>query len=261
MKTLNPNQSIRIANREHAAAIRAIYRLVQISPGQFFALAELPDDQSAPAKLIKSLGGFICPPDERDMRLTLENGLVLIFIQDGKVVAYNRYITQADIVHQELCTEFNIDHSQREFSRDSFTHWSGNKERQAGKTLKRVHWTDREQALLACNAAIAGLEHKHSGKLAWAVDSAVHPEYRNLGISTAFIDRLNSELKPEFRFRCFRIFEICKINDKEISLENFRSKNAFISSSSRQFAYTEEEIVINSAITLLVRWNYWLKLS
>lgn len=259
MKISNLNRSIRIAEQKHAGAIRQIYRLVQINPAQLLELAELPGGQPVPPKLNRTLSGFICPPDERDMELSLKCGLVLVYIKDGEVVAYNRYITQADKVHQELCAEFNIDQSQREFSHDSFTDWSGNKERQAGKTLKQIHWIDREQALFAFSAATTGLNNEHSGRLAWAVDSAVHPEYRNLGISNAFMNRLNSELTPEFRFRCFRIFEICKINEKEVSIENFRSKSAFINSSSKQFAYTEEEIVINNAITLLVRWNYWLK--
>jgi hypothetical protein len=120
---LNPKQCITIATREQAEAIRQIYRLVQITPEHLLQLAELSSEQPVPAKLIKNLGGFISPPDERDMELTLENGLVFICIEAGEVVAYNRYITQADMVHQELCKEFNIDQSQREFSHSSFTDW------------------------------------------------------------------------------------------------------------------------------------------
>lgn len=75
----------------------------------------------------------------------------------------------------------------------------------------------------------------------------------------AIMHHVNNELNAVFGFRCGRIFEICKINDREVCIENTRSKSAFIGASHKQFAYTEEEIVINSAITLLVRWNYWLR--
>lgn len=258
-KIIKSNRSITIASHEHVEAIRQIYRLVQISPAHFLELAELSSDQPIPAKLSKSLGGFISPPDERDMQLTLENGLVFVCVEGGEVVAFNRYITQADKVYQELCKEFNIDQSQREFSHNSFTDWSGHQLRQAGKSLTQVHWIDREQALLAFNAALAALENKPSGRLAWSVDAAVHPGKRSGGIPKAFMDRANSELNARFGFRCFRIFEILKINDKKISIENTRSKSAFINAFCKQFAYTEEEVVINNDITLLVRWNYWLK--
>ena len=259
MKISNPKQSIIIAGREHAEAIRQIYRLVQINPAHLLELAELSNGQPIPANLISILGGFISPPDERDMELTLENGMVLICIEDGEVVGYNRYITQAETVYQELCTEFNVDPSLREFSCSSFADWSGDKEKQVGKTLKQVHWIDREQALLAFNAALVGLKNSQGGRLAWSVDAAVHPESRSRGVPNALIDRANNELNAVFGFRCFRIFEIRKINDREICIENNRSKSAFINSSTKQFAYTEEEVVINSAVTLLVRWNYWLK--
>lgn len=193
------------------------------------------------------------------MQLTLESGLVFICVEGGDVVGYNRYITYAETVFQELCAEFNIEQSQRDFSCNSFSDWSGHKERQPGKSLKQVHWTDTEPALLVFNAALAGLENKPSGRLAWSVDAAVHPQFRHRGIPKALLVHGNSELLPTFNFRCFRIFEIRKINGKEICLENMRSKNAFINSSSKQFAYTEEEVVINNDITLQVRWNYWLK--
>ncbi len=261
MKILNPKQSIIIAGREHAEAIRQIYRLVQIDPAHLLELAELSNGQPVPANLIRILGGFISPPDERDMELTLENGMVLICIEDGEVVGYNRYITQAETVYQELCTEFNVDPSLREFSCSSFADWSGDKEKQAGKTLKKVHWIDRELASLTFNAALAGLENRPVGRqrLAWSVDTAVHPESRNRGIANAIVDRVNSELNPEFGFRCSRIFEIRKINDREVCIENTCSKNTFINSSFQQFAYTEEEVMVNSGVTLLVRWNHWLK--
>ena len=248
-----------IANREHAEAIRQIYRLVQIDPVHLLALSELSDDQPIPVNLIRALGGFISPPDERDMELTLANGLVLICVEDGEVVGYNRYITLAETVFEELCADLNIDQSLRQFNCKSFADWSGHKEKQVGKSLKHVHWIDREQALLTFNAALAGLENSQDGRLAWCVDAAVHPESRNSGIPDAFVDRATSELNPLFGFRCFRIFEICKINDREICIENTRSKSAFTNSSTKQFAYTEEEIVLNSDLTLLVRWHFWLK--
>lgn len=248
-----------IASREHAEAIRQIYRLVQIDPVHLLALSELSDDQPIPVDLIRALGGFISPPDERDMELTLANGLVLICVEDGEVVGYNRYITLAETVFEELCAELNIDQSLRKFNCKSFTDWSGHKEKQVGKSLKHVHWIDTEQALLAFNAALAGLENRPSGRLSWSVDTAIQPESRNRGISTALVNRMKSESIPMFGHRCFRIFEICKINDREVCIENTRSKNAYINSSTQQFAYTEEEIVLNSDLTLLVRWHFWLK--
>jgi len=259
MNHLDTMQSVRIATEKDTRAITEIYRLVQIDPGLFIKVTERPADQPAPLHLIKSLGGFISPPDERDMQLSLHNGLILVFVKNHEVLAYNRIITQADKVHQEICAEFQIDQSVRKFSPDSFTNWSGSQKKQTGKNLRHVHWIDKEQALLAFNAAIAGLENKPSGRLAWAVDSAVHPNSRNQGIANLLIDRVNAQLKPEFQFRAFRIFEICKINDTDITIENIRSKSVFINPSSTHFAYTEGNVFLSNQVTLRVRWNYWLK--
>lgn len=259
MKDSDNNQSVRIASERHAPAITRIYRLVQLDPELFLQIARLAGNQTTPSNLIEALGGFISPPDERDMEVTLRHGLALIFVQNDEVVAYNRVITQADKVHRELCTDFQIEHSMREFSLDCFTDWSGNKIKPTGNMLRHVHWINRDQAMLACNAAIAGLEHKRSGRLSWSVDAAIHPGSRNLGISRLLVNGMNSQLRPEFQYRVFRVFEICKINDKEIAIENTRSKNAFVNSSTQQFAFTEEEVLINSDITLQVRWNYWLR--
>lgn len=259
MRISDSNPSVRIASERHAPAITQIYRLVQLDPEIFLQIARIPGNQSTPLDLIKALGGFISPPDERDMEMTLRHGLALVFVQNDEVVAYNRILTQADKVYQELCTELQIEQSIREFSLDSFTDWSGNKIKPTGNILKHVHWTNRDQALLACNAAIAGLEHKRTGRLAWAIDSAIHPGGRNLGISKVLVNGINNKLRPEYQCRIFRVFEILKINDKEITIENTLSKNAFVNASTQQFAFTEELVVINSNITLHVRWNYWLR--
>ena len=252
-------QNARIATEEDAGAIRQIYRLVQIDPDLFLEIASFPDHQTTPLQLIRSLGGFISPPTDEDMVLTLRNGLTIIYVQNEEVIAYNRVVTQADKVHGELCSELLIDPALRAFSHESFSGWKGNKKLHTGKTLKCVHWVDKDQALLAFNAATAGLEDKPCGRLAWAVDSAVHPGYRNSGVSRGLIKRLNSELRPSFQYRVFRIFEILRINQTDIAIENSRSKQAFINSSSKHFAYTEEEVIINNAVTLSVRWNYWLR--
>jgi hypothetical protein len=259
MGSLDINHYVRVATKQHMREITQIYRLVQIKPELFLEIANFSDDQAIPLQLIKTLGGFISPPDEQDMKLTLHNGLILVFVRDEKVVGYNRVITQADKVHHIFCAELQIDKSLREFSHGSFSNWSGNRTKQPGKILTNIQWIDRQQASLALKASIAGIENKPSGRLALSVDAAVHPANRKLGISRALINRLNDELKPEFQFRVFRIFEILAINDTAISIENTRSKKTFIDSSARQFAYTEEEVVINRSVTVRVRWNYWLR--
>lgn len=258
MKCTDIEHLIRAATAQDAHAITQIYKLVQIDPGLFLELAESPGDKAAPLKLISTLGGFISPPDESDMALTLQNGRVLVFERDEKVRAYFRIITDAEKVHQELCSVFQIDPDIRVFGQDSFTDWSGRKENQAGKVLRKVHWINQEQAVIAFNAAVAGLENRNSGKLSWGVDLAVHPQSRNLGIPRALINRMNSELRPGFQYRVFRIFEILQINGIDVAIENVRSKSTFVASSATPLACTEEELVLNSNIRLRVRWNFWV---
>jgi hypothetical protein len=253
------NSCIEVATKAHIEAITEIYRLAQIKPEVFIDIADLRPGQSAPLRSILKLGGFINPPDRRDMEMTLEHGLVLVCIQNGEVAGYNRIITGASEVYGEFCRELLTDQAPAEFEHHHFTDWSGNMQTKPGKFLQRVHWVDRDQALLALNAAVAGLLKKPSGKLAWAVDAAVHPAYRRRGVSKALIKRLNSSLKPEFQFRVFRIFEILEINGTDIKFSNVRSEKTFIDPTSRQFACTEETLVLNDSLTLRVRWNFWLR--
>ena len=259
MHKRDKGQYIGIAGEEHLQAIVEIYQLVQIDPALFYEIAELRDDRPDPLRTIKSLGGFICPPDEHDMELTVNHGLILVCVQNGDVVAYNRIVTQADKVHQEFCTELQLDQSLREIGKDQFTDWAGSKELHTGKVLKCIHWIDRDQALLAFDAAIAGLEGKHSGKLAWSIDTAVHPGSRKQGFSSSLINHLNKTLRPEYQYRIFKIFEILKINNTDIVFSNKRSEKTIVEDTSRRFAYTEEDIKINSTLMLRVRWNYWLR--
>lgn len=253
------NSCIEVATEEHIEAITEIYRFAQIKPDVFIDIADLRSGQSAPLRSILKSGGFINPPDRRDMGITLEHGLILLCIQNGEVAGYNRIITGASEVYQEFCSELLTDQTPAEFEHHHFTDWSGSIQRKPGKVLKRVHWVDRERARMALNAAAAGLQKKRSGKLAWAVDAAVHPAYRRQGVSKALIKHLNSSLKPEFQFRVFRIFEILEINGTIINFSNVRSEKTFIDPTSRQFAFTEEELVLNDSLTLRVRWNFWLR--
>jgi len=259
MKHSDYKQSIRRATREHVPAITRIYKLVQIKPELLLRTASLARQDPAALKAISARGGFISPPDKKDMQLFLQNGLALVFLQGGQVVGYNRFLIRADKVFQTLCAEFQIDQSQREFSLDSFENWSGGKKLSANKTLKHIHWIDKSRALIAFRAGLKGLESRNTGRLAWSIDGAVHPQKQDLGISRALINRLNTELCPKFKYRAFRLFEICKINDSSIVIANDSSKRAFVCNRSTLFARTEEEIVVNDDVTLRVRWNHWLK--
>ena len=255
---INSDYVITTAAPEHAAAIRQVYASAQINPSRFLKVAELASQSPVPADLGSSLGGFISAHDERDMAMTLAHGVIIICLQQNNVVAYNRYLTDPETVYQEFCAELKADHSKRVVSPDNISDWSGAISKKPGITLKQVCWTDKQTALLAFNAALAGLQGSAAGKLAWNVDTAVHPGSRKQGIPEAIQAYCKKGPLSDCQFRCFRIFEICKINDREICIENTRSKNTFVKTATRQFAYTEEEIVLSDDITLLVRWNYWL---
>lgn len=259
MQKSDAEPGVRLATKEDASAITHIYRLVQIQPGRFLELTGMQCSHAILLEQVKSIGGFISPPDERDMEITLNHGLVLVYVHDQEVQGYYRFVTRPDKVFETLCEEFQIDQSIRHFNKDSFDNWSGNTEKMKGKTLKTIHWVNRQQAAFAFNTALDGLGGKNTGRLALTVDVAVHPEKRSEGISRALVKRMHREFKPKIGFNIFRIFEVCKINDMEFNIENRRSTRTFVNSASYQFAYTEEEIVLNSDVKLLVRWNYWLK--
>lgn len=250
---------VRLARSEDARAINQIYRLVQIEPERFLELSRLTGEQAERSAMLRSVGGFISPPDKRDLNITLKHGLVLVYVQDEKLLGYYRFVTRPDKVFKELCAEFLVAPSDDRFEIDSFQDWSGNRKKMSGKTLKKVHWTNREQAALAFNTVRTSLDDTNSARVAWAVDAAVHPERRSTGISRALVKRMHSEFSPTIRFSIFRIFEICKINDVDFNIENQRSTHTFVNSASHQFAYTEEIITLNRDVTLRVRWNYWLK--
>jgi hypothetical protein len=258
MQESDTESNVRLATKEDSSAITHIYRLVQIEPGQFLELTRLDCDRAALLEHVKSIGGFISPPDERDMEMTLNHGLVLVYVQDQEVLGYYRFLTRPDKVFEALCEEFQIDQSIRKFSPDSFLDWSGSKRKLTGVNLRTIRWVDRERAAFVFNTACESLV-SNTGHLAWTVDVAVHPESRSAGVSRALVKRMHQEFKPVIRFNIFRIFEICKINDMEFNIENKRSTHTFVNSASCQFAYTEEEIALNSDVSLLVRWNYWLK--
>ena len=250
---------IETADERHVQSISNIYQLVKIKPERLHRIVDSLGRKPVPSQRIKPLTGFISPPDEKDMELALHNGLTLICVLNNEVIGYNRVVTQADKVHQQLCAEFRINPALREFGYGQFSNWSGDEEKHAGKVLKRLRWIDKKQASIAFQAAIAGLENRESGRLGWSMDAAVLPESQNLGVSKALMQQMNNELSPKFKYRVFRIFEICTINDTEIIIANVPSQNTFINSSSKQFAWTEEEITIDPTLTLRVRWNHWLK--
>lgn len=70
---------------------------------------------------------------------------------------------------------------------------------------------------------------------------------------------MRDKLKPGIGYLAYRIFEISKINDRDIVLENELSKKTFINAPAKHFAYIEEKIRINTDINITVRWNHWLK--
>ena len=253
-------QGVVTATEKHARDISRIYRSVLITPQIFLDLVSSSSQRSGAARqFIKSHGGFLSPPTETDMQLGLQHGLVMVFLQDGEVVGYNRYATDPETVHQALFSEFQLDPSKDHSDRDSLNDWSGSKKLKDYKTLTSVKWLDKEQALITLKAAHAGMENKATGRLAWAIDSAVHPRNQHLGIGKILSKCMRQTLKPSIGFLAYRMFEICKINHKQMAIHNDPSKRAFVGAASKLFAYTEEDIITNSDIHITVRWNHWLK--
>lgn len=90
-----------MATDQHVADIRKIYRMVKINPQVFIDLAS-PDSRKALAarELIKSQGGFLSPPENSDMELSLEQGLALVVLSKGKAVGFNRCVTDPGTVQK-----------------------------------------------------------------------------------------------------------------------------------------------------------------
>ena len=253
-------QGIVVATAQHAAAISRIYRSVMIDPQIFLDLASPSTPRSdAALQFVKSNGGFLSPPDDADMQMAFQHGFCMVFLQDGEVLGFNRYITHSEMALQVFIAEFQLDASKDYSDGDSFTDWSGSKKLKDHKTLRRVHWIDRQQALIALQAAQAGLQNRATGRLAWTIDSAVSPDHQHLGIGKTLSNRMRSVLKPVTGYLAYRMFEIIKINNKEIVIDNDLSKKTFMNAPSKLFAYTEEDIQINTGIQITVRWNHWLK--
>jgi hypothetical protein len=257
-----PGQDIDIvdAREKHAGDILGIYQRNQIKAEVFSDLASNSVRLSTLArKFLKNNGGFLCPPDEEEMAMTLQHGLGLVVLKDGKVVGFNRSVTNPLAVQRLFCAEYQLDDSNVYVNKPDLTTWSGSKQLNTYKVLKRVYWTDKQQAVVALKAVRAGLEHRSDGKLVWALDAGVLPEYRRLGICRMLSDQMKQTLALEFSFRAYKIFEIRKINGADCVIDNERSKSAFVNSDSRHFAYTEEDIMINDDICVTVRWNHWLR--
>ena len=248
------------ATAEHTREISRIYRSVVIDPQVFLDLASASSKRSDAARqLIKSHGGFLSPPNDADMKLALLHGFCKVYLHDGKVVGFNRIVTDPCEVQQAFFTEFQLNLSAKQPTGNNFPDWSGHCKHTDYKTLTRVRWIDRDEARIAMQAAQAGLQNNATGRLAWAIDAAVNPLYRHLGVSKAMSMKVRSALKPRTGFIAYRMFEICKVNDTELMLENKPSKGAFVDPASVLFAYTQEDIRVRNDIDITVRWNHWLK--
>jgi ribosomal protein S18 acetylase RimI-like enzyme len=249
-----------IASADHARDIAGIYRSVLIESQVFLDLAGNSSRRSAAARrFIDEYGGFLSQPDEVDMQRCLQHGLIMVCLQHGKMLGFNRYVTDPDLVLQAFTEEFELDTGRVHTDPAALVDWSGNRKLNDYKTRTHVQWTDRENALVALRAMQAGLDNASSGRLAWAVDSAVHPQCRHLGIGKILSQSMRRAVQPYIGFLAYRMFEIRKINDVEIAAANTPSERTFVDSSSRVFAWTQEEIRISDNVLLTVRWNHWLK--
>ena len=249
-----------IATSEHARAIAGIYRSVLIDPQIFLDLASnSPRRSSAARQFIDEHGGFLSRPDEADMQRCLQHGLVMVYLQHGKVQGFNRYVTDPELVQQSFTEEFQLNPAKEYADSAELVDWAGNKKLNNYKNRTRVHWTDREEALVALKAMQAGLQDEPNGRLAWAVDSAVHPQSQHLGIGKTLIKSMRRTVQPSISFLAYRMFEIRKINKVEIAASNTPSEKTFVDSTSGLFAWTQEEIRISKDVRLTVRWNHWLK--
>jgi hypothetical protein len=262
MPKLPEQYEVAAATDQHAADIRKIYQMVKINPQVFIDLASTDSRRSTTAReLIKSRGGFLSPPDDMDMELSLEHGSALVALSKGQVAGFNRCVTDPETVQKLFFAEFQLDVSKAYTKPEHLTDWVGKHLLKPYKTLNHVFWIDKNQAILALGAIAAGLQNQVGGKLAWALDAAVHPDNQHAGISRTLIAHLTQNLTPGFALRAFRMFDIRKVNGIEIVLDNDASKRAFVSAETTLFAYTEEDIRINKDINITVRWNQWLRHS
>lgn len=249
-----------IATAEHARAIAGIYRSVLIGPQIFLDMASKSSRRSSAARqFIDEHGGFLSPPDEADMHRCLQHGLVMVYLRHGKVHGFNRYVTDPELVRQAFTDEFELNPEREYADPAELVDWSGNKKLNDYKNRTRVHWTDRKEALVALRAMQAGLHNQSNGRLAWAVDSAVHPQSQHLGIGKTLTQSMRRTVQTSIGFLAYRMFEIRKINNVEIAASNTPSERTFVDSTSGLFAWTEEEIRISKDVSLTVRWNHWLK--
>ena len=69
-------------------------------------LANRSERRLTATQYIKTHGGFISPPEEFDMELSLNHGLIIIAVDDGAVVGFNRVVTDARKVRDCVCKEF-----------------------------------------------------------------------------------------------------------------------------------------------------------
>ena len=258
--TSGTDQQVVIATADHARDIAGIYRSVLIDPQVFLDLASRSSRCSAAARrFIDEHGGFLSPPDETDMQRCLQYGLVMVYLQHGKTLGFNRYITDPLLVRQSFTSEFELDPGREYTDIADLVDWSGNKELNDYKTRTHVRWTDGQEALVALRAMQAGLQNQSTGRLAWAVDSAVHPQSQHLGIGRTLIKNMRRTVQPLIGFLAYRMFEIRKINDVDVTASNTPSERTFVDSNSGLFAWTQEEIRIAKGVKLTVRWNHWLK--
>jgi len=253
-------QNIVVATAEHVEAISGIYRSVVIDPQILLDLVSPSSHRAAAAhQSIKTHGGFLSPPAEMDMQTALQHGLMMVSLQDDVVVGFNRYATDSEIVRQALFSEFQLDPFRDYPDSSSFQDWSGSRELSDDKTLTSIRWVDRQLALIAMQAVQAGLQNMPEGRLAWGIDAAVHPGHRHSGIARNLRYRMGREVRPAVTCLAYRVFEIRKVNNIDVAVDNDASKRAFVDTSSKLFAYTEEDIKIRSDIHVSVRWNQWIK--
>jgi len=253
-------QRIIVATAEHARSIAGIYHSVLIDPQVLLDLAGFSAKRSSAARQkIASHGGFLSPPSDADMEICLQHGLVMVYLMDGDVVGFNRYVTDSVTVQQALFSEFQLDVAEDYSGQDGFLDWSGAEKLAENKVLTRIHWIDREQAAIAVRAAQAGIQNRATGRLAWAIDSAVHPQNQHFGIGKTLSNTMRLEVRPAVSCLAYRMFEIRKINNDDVEIHNDPSKKTFVGSNSKLFAYTEEEIDLGNGLNITARWNHWLK--
>lgn len=243
----------------HAPAINEIYRTAMIPRRIIADLADRSERRLAATQYIKTHGGFISPPEEFDMELSLNHGFIIIAVGDGAVVGFNRIVTDAHKVRDCVCKEFRADPLNIPTKPGDFKNWSGSQRLNDRKTLKRINWVDKEQAAIVFNAAETGVRKGGVGLLAWAVDSAVHPSFQRSGVAGAMSSAISNTQDHVIPYRAFRMFELLKVNGQDVHEENLPSKNTFITQTSKLFAFTEEEIKLSADTMLLVRWNQWIK--